>query len=163
MGLFGRVFATGLAGSLASVAAAAFCSRLENRHAARAINAISHIYDGGPPPAHGGPGARNTAIGLSLHTGASIWWAAFNEAFCGPRQKRTPKRTLAAGAATAALAYVVDYHVVHRRFRPGFEAYLSPASMVAVYAALALGFATMSQKIARKAAKAGQPSANQRR
>jgi hypothetical protein len=163
MGLLWRTLVTGMAGSLASVAAAALCSRLENRHAARAINAVSHIYHGGPPPADEGRGGSNTAIGLSLHTGASIWWAAFHEAFSGPLEKRTPQRTLAAGAATAAMAYVVDYHVVHRRFRPGFEAYLSPASMVAVYAALALGFATMSQKIARKAAKAGQPSANQRR
>jgi hypothetical protein len=158
-----RILATGLAGSLASAAVAVLCSRLENRHGARAINAVSHIYHGGPPPADEGPGGRNALIGLSLHTGASIWWAAFHEVFCGPSEKRTPKRTLAAGAATATLAYVVDYHVVHRRFRPGFEAYLSPASMLAVYAALALGLATMSQKIARNAAKAGQPSANQMR
>jgi hypothetical protein len=163
MDSIGRIFATGLAGALASMAAAMVCSRIENRHAARAINAISHIYDGGPPPAHEGPARRNTAIGLALHTGASVWWAAFHEAFCGSPVKRTPGKVLAAGAATSALAYVVDYHVVPRRFRPGFEAYLSPASMAAVYAALALGFATMSQKIARKAAKAGQPSANQMR
>lgn len=163
MDLFARILATGFAGALASTAVAMVCSRIENRHAARAINAISHIYDGGPPPAHEGPAGRNTAIGLALHTGASVWWAAFHEAFCGPRDKRSPERILAAGAATGALAYVVDYHVVHRRFRPGFEAFLSPTSMAAIYAALALGFATMSQKIARKAAKAGQPSVNQTR
>src|SRR5918994_4229450 len=108
MGFLARTLATGMAGSLASIAAAALCSRLENRHAARAVNAVSHIYHGGPPPADEGPSGRNTAIGLSLHTGASIWWGAFHEAFCGPLEKRTPQRTLAAGAATAALAYVVD-------------------------------------------------------
>jgi hypothetical protein len=163
MAFIGRIVATGLAGALASTAAAMVCSRIENRHAARAVNAISHIYDGGAPPADEGPAWRNTAIGLALHAGASVWWAAFHEAFSGPLEKRSHKRVLGAGAATAALAYIVDYHVVHRRFRPGFEAYLSPASMAAVYAALALGFATMSQKIARKAAKAGQPSVNQMR
>jgi hypothetical protein len=161
MDLFGRILATGLGGALASTAAAMLCSRIENRHAARAINAISHIYDGGPPPAHEGPAGRNTAIGLALHTGASVWWAAFHEAFSGRPESRSPKRALTAGAATAVLAYVVDYHVVPRRLAPGYEAHLSPVSMVAVYAALALGFATMSQKIARKAANAGQPRVNQ--
>ncbi len=163
MDFIGRIVATGLAGALASTAAALLCSRIENRHAARAINAISHIYDGGRPPADEGSGGRNTAIGLALHTGASVWWAAFHEALSGPLERRSPQRMLGAGAATAALAYVVDYHVVPRRFRPGFEAHLSPASMLSIYAALALGFATMSQKIARKAAKAGQPSVNQMR
>jgi len=49
---------------------------------------------------------------------------------------------MAAGAAkTAAIAYFTDYYVVSKRFQPGFEAYLSPASMFAVYAALAAGIA----------------------
>ena len=49
-------------------------------------------------------------------------------------------------ATVAAIAYVVDYYVVHRRFRPGFEAYLSPRAMFAVYAALAAGFALSSRQ-----------------
>jgi hypothetical protein len=38
------------------------------------------------------------------------------------------------------VAYHVDYNVVHRRFRPGFEAHLSRRGLFAVYAALAAGF-----------------------
>ena len=54
--------------------------------------------------------------------------------------KKTRAPLLTASAITA-IAYLVDYYVVSRRFRPGFEAYLSPRGMFAVYAALAAGFA----------------------
>jgi len=49
--------------------------------------------------------------------------------------------SLLTASAITAIAYVVDYYVVSRRFRPGFEAYLSPRGMFAVFAALAAGFA----------------------
>lgn len=133
-----RVFASGAAASLASALAAALCSRLENRHGARPINAVAHIFDGGQPPAHEGRGARNTALGLAIHTGASWWWALFYEALSEKR------RNLAGAAGVAAAAYVVDYHVVGERFRPGFERHLSGRAMLATYAALAGGFAVAS-------------------
>jgi hypothetical protein len=118
--------------SVASAAAAAIASRIENRHAARPINAIAHIHDGGPPPARN-RGGRNTALGLAIHTAASVWWALFFQSL--PAKQRN-----AAGAASiSALAYLVDYYVVHRRFRPGFEAHLSARSLCAIYAAFAAG------------------------
>lgn len=140
--MIAKILAAGTTGAIASAAAAALASRVENRHAARPINAIAHIYDGGTPPAHDGPGGRNTALGLSIHTAASVWWAAFFE--FGLALQRRPRR-LATAAAIAALAYVVDYYVVSRRLRPGFEEYLSPRGMFAVYAALAAGFALSSR------------------
>ena len=127
--------------SAASAAAALVCGRHENGHAARPINAITHIYDGGPPPAHDGPHGRNTALGLTIHTAASIFWAVFFETLFGRHARKGLGKALAAGAGIAGTAYVVDYYVVHRRFRPGFEAYLSDRSMFAVYAALAAGYA----------------------
>jgi hypothetical protein len=103
---------------------------------------VAHIYDGGAPPArdHGG---RNTALGFAIHTAASVWWALFFEAL-----PRAHKKELGA-AAVSGLAYIVDYHVVHRRFRPGFEAHLSSRSLVAIYAALAAGFA-LSARLQRR-------------
>jgi len=124
--------------SVASAAAAAIASRIENRHAARPINAIAHIHDGGLPPARDRAG-RNTLLGFGIHTAASVWWALVFEYL--PRQHRNA----AGAAAVSGLAYVVDYHVVHRRFRPGFEAHLSPASLLAIYAALAAGFAAAAR------------------
>ena len=115
---------------------------MENRHAARPINAIAHIYDGGMPPAHDGHGGRNTAVGFGIHTAASLWWAMFFE--FGLKLQSHPRKVLT-GSAIAALAYVVDYYVVSRRLRPGFEEYLPPRGMFAVYAALAAGFALSSR------------------
>ena len=143
MGALSRIFRNGLAGAAASAAAAALFSRVENGHAARPLNAIAHIYDGGAPPAHDGAAKRNTLLGLVIHSGASIWWAAFYEA--GLALQRQPRR-LATAAAIAALAYVVDYYVVGKRFQPGFERYLSPRGMFAVYAALAAGYALSGRR-----------------
>jgi hypothetical protein len=132
--LIARVLLSGTAASAASALAAAFASRLENGHAARPVNAIAHIHDGGAPPARDRHG-RNTAVGFLIHTAASVWWALFFESL--PRKHRNP----AGAAAISALAYVVDYHIVHPRFRPGFEAHLSAPSIFATYAALAAGYA----------------------
>jgi hypothetical protein len=123
---------------LASAAAAALASRVENGHAARPINAIAHIYDGGTPPAHDGNGKRNTLLGLGIHTAASVWWAALYELALAAQPRRKPLLT---AGALSAIAYVVDYYVVAKRFRPGFEAFLSPRGLFAVYAALAAGYA----------------------
>jgi hypothetical protein len=48
-----------------------------------------------------------------------------------------PKATGAVGVA--ALAYVTDYHLIPRRFTPGFELSLSRHSFPWLYAALAAG------------------------
>ena len=52
-----KILTSGILGALASAAAAAVASRVENGHAARPMNAIVHIYDGGEPPQHV-PGRR---------------------------------------------------------------------------------------------------------
>ena len=54
-------------------------------------------------------------------------------------------RKLLTGSAIAALAYVVDYYMVSRHLRTGFDEYLPPRGMFAVYAALAAGFALSSR------------------
>ena len=128
-----RVLLSGSLASIASALAGAACSHIENRHPARPLNAVAHLYDGGAPPARD-RGGRNTTLGFAIHTAASVWWAIAFELL--PEER---KHALGP-AAIAGLAYMVDYHVVHRRFRPGFEAHLSPQSLLAVYAALALGF-----------------------
>jgi len=143
LGALSRIVAGGLAGAAASAVAAAAFSRAENGHAARPLNAIAHIYDGGAPSAHDGAASRNTLVGSGIHTAASIWWAAFYEA--GLALQRRPRR-VATAAAVAVLAYVVDYYVVNKRFRPGFEAYLSPRGLAAVYAALGAGYALSARR-----------------
>lgn len=102
------------------------------------MNAIAHIYDSGPPVSRDGRAGRNTLVGFAIHCGASIWWAVFYEALLAAQKRPRPTAT---GIAISGTAYLVDYHVVPERLRPGFEKYLSPLTLFAVYAALAAGFA----------------------
>lgn len=156
--MIGRILASGVAAAAASAAAALACSQRENGHAARPINAITHIYDGGPPPAHDGANGRNTALGLTIHTGACIFWAMLYEPLFGRRGRAA---AIGGAAAVAATAYFVDYYVVHPRFRPGIEQYLSARSLFAVYAALGAGYAAaaMLRRGRRRAGrKAGVPA-----
>lgn len=125
---------SGSVASLASALAAAAASSIENRHAARPMNAVAHIHDGGPPAARD-RGGRNTVVGFAIHTVASIWWALVLELL--PKEERGKL----GAALISAVAFLVDYGVVPRRLRPGFERHLSSISLFAVYAALAAGFA----------------------
>jgi hypothetical protein len=145
-----RVLVSGALATISSALAAVATSRLENGHAARPLNAIAHIYDGGPPRAASGPRNRNTALGLALHTAASLWWALLFEGVFGTRARRSVAGAATCGAAVSTTAYVVDYYVVSPRFRPGFEAYLSSRAMLAVYSALALGFAIAASATRRR-------------
>jgi hypothetical protein len=152
--LIRRVALSGATASVASAVAALACSHFENGHAARPMNAVTHIVDGGEPPAHDGRNGRNTALGFAIHTAASIWWALFYEGLLGRYAGRGPLQAASAGALVSGVAYAVDYFVVNERFRPGFERYLSGRSMFAVYAALGLGFAAaalISRRIPPKA------------
>jgi hypothetical protein len=157
------VVLSGAAASLGSAAAALACSHLENGHAARPMNAVTHIFDGGEPLPHNGTWSRNTALGFAIHTGASIFWATFFEGLLGRQARQGSGEALACGAAIAAAAYVVDYQVVGERFRPGFERYLSRRSMFAVYAALAAGFAVAALLTARRTAPRAVPRPRARR
>lgn len=136
---------SGAAAGSASAAAAAWFSQKENRHAAKPMNAVAHIYDGGRPVGQDGRHGRNAALGLGIHMAASVWWAVFFEGLFGRGARRSPGGAVAAASTVAAAAYIVDYHVVGRRFRPGFEKFLSSRGLLAVYSALAAGFIFAAQ------------------
>ena len=140
-GLLGRILLTGGTVAIVSAITAASWSRLERGRATAPLNAISHIAWGGEPPAEAGPAGVSLATGLALHAGASLFWATPFELVFGRMARRSVGAAWLGGAIVSALAYVTDYYVVSRRFRPGYEAYLSPRGLFAVYAALAGGLA----------------------
>lgn len=51
-------------------------------------------------------------------------------------------RALCGGMVVSGLAYIVDYHVVSSRLRPGFERHLSRRALLWIYVALALSLAS---------------------
>jgi len=136
-----NTFITGCTGALTSMAAAMIGGHKHSRQASAPVNAVSHIAWDSAPPRDAGKNAINTWTGFALHTGASIFWAAIFEMVFGKPARSGVAQAIAASAATSLGAYITDYYVVSKRFRPGYEAYLSRKSMFAVYAALAAGLA----------------------
>lgn len=103
------------------------------------INAISHVLWGEQAARAARPDIRHTVPAVAINEGASILWAALYErAFGHLAENGQVARALLGGAGVAALAYLVDYHVVPKRLTPGWEYHLGRRPLAAVYAALAL-------------------------
>jgi hypothetical protein len=101
------------------------------------LNAESHVLWGDEAAVHDEISARYTGTGIATHVGACLFWSGIYEAAMGEVVRRTATHDVAGGIATAAAAYVIDYHVVARRFTPGFELRYSPGEMLAFFVALA--------------------------
>ena len=85
---------------------------------------------------------RHTVLGYVTHHVASTFWGAALAAFLHWRpQAATKSGVVAAGAATSALACLVDFKLTPRRLTPGFEHRLSSGALAATYIAFALGLA----------------------
>jgi hypothetical protein len=132
---------SGTAASLASAAALMAGSRMRDGSWAGGLNGPSQWLWGEPEAYTRRATFRHTAIGYAIHHSTSIFWAVLYEAIFGTRKKKPALQHCTEAVASAATAYVVDYHLTPRRLRPGFEKHVSPTGMVAVYAAFAAGLA----------------------
>ena len=134
------------AATVATTAATAICGVVENGNWAAPVNAISHIAWGEKAAHREAVSIKHTVLGAGLNAAAMVAWAAFHHLVFRPHNRRsTAAGALARGAATAGIAYVVDYHVVPKRLTPGFEKRLSNRSVFAIYAALAASLAAGEQ------------------
>ncbi|AMO25176.1 hypothetical protein UC35_01015 [Ramlibacter tataouinensis] len=133
---------TGSLAGVLSTAVLVLAGMRQNRSAAAPINAASHWIWGDESLREDRPTWRHTLPGYLTQHAASIFWAALYSRVWGHRReaKQWPQ-ALAGAATTCAVAGVVDYLVVPKRLTPGYEHRLSTGAMVAVYAALAAGFA----------------------
>jgi len=134
-----------VAGSLASVLSTAVLATAGLRQAGSAVaptNAVSHWLWGEESLHAQQPTLRHTLTGYVTHHLAAVFWAALYSRLYGHRDeaKRLPQ-AVAGGIATSAVACFIDYQLTPKRLTPGFEHRLSTGAMVAVYAALATGFA----------------------
>jgi hypothetical protein len=129
------------AGLLSSVVLAAVGKRQAGSMAAP-VNAASHWLWGDRALHEDRATVRHTGLGLLTQHAAAIFWAALYAALYGHRAeaKRLPD-AIAGGIATSAAAYLIDYTITPKRFTPGYEHRLDGKGMLAVYGALAVGFA----------------------
>lgn len=112
-------------------------SRLTRGQSGPGLNAISHILWGAKAAQQPAWTLRYTATGLLLNQVACLFWAGCYEVL---RQRKRPHRVTrpAADAMTiAAVAYVVDYHLIPKRFTPGFELVFSRRLFPLLYLGLA--------------------------
>ena len=136
--------------TVATTVAVAACGAFESGNAAAPVNAISHIAWGEQAARREAASLKYTGVGSALNAGAMVSWAAFHHRLFKPRERETGLLgSVMRGAATAGIAYVVDYHVVPKRLTPGFEKRLSNWSVFIVYAALAAGLAA-GERLARR-------------
>ena len=132
-----------LPGTLASVASAMALARAgqrENGSAAAPLNGPSQWLWGRGAPYRNDLTWRHTAVGYTIHHGASLFWGVLFEAL----RRRAPQDvpgTLAAAVTTTALANFVDFQLTPQRLTPGFEKRLSRRALFGVYAAFAAGLA----------------------
>ena len=155
--------AIGSAASVSSAAMLAACSRHRSGSAFAALNGPSQWLWGEREAGTTRATLRHTLTGYLIHHSMSIFWAGVHERVFrggGARDearheaagtpahaatRRLPRKSavrhLAEATLTTATAYFIDYHLIPRRFRPGFRKHLDPSSIFAGYAAFAAGLA----------------------
>jgi hypothetical protein len=133
-----NIVVSGTAVAFATSAALSLLARLEGRSAIQPVNSTSHWYWGDAAGRSRRIDAPHTVVGFVTHHGASLFWACAYELL-----RRHPHKRPAAGdaAAVTALAAVVDYAVVPKRLRPGWEKVVSPRAIGVAYVAMAVALA----------------------
>jgi hypothetical protein len=145
MGTFIKdTMATGAVATTASTLLLAVLGKQENGTATSAINAVSHMLWGEEATTNDQLDAKHTLAGAGLNSAAMLAWAGMHEMMLPRNERPSVGRALVAGTTTAAVAYVVDYHVVPKRFTPGFEERLSRKSLLGVYVTMAVALAVGS-------------------
>jgi hypothetical protein len=135
-----RTLTSGMLGAAASTAALALLAAAEGKGPVQPLNATSHWLNGDEAARERRIDLKHTGVGLATHVAATVFWAAFFEAWSVARPTRNSGEIARRAAAIAALAAVVDYTITPKRFTPGWELVLTKRSMALVYAAMAAGF-----------------------
>jgi hypothetical protein len=133
---------SGTSASLLSALVLALRGKAENDAPAGPLNGPSQWLFGRQAAYQRSPSVRYTLTGFLIHQLTATGWALLHERLFGrDKALQTPAQRLGSAAATAVVANIVDYKLTPKRLQPGFEAQLSKKSLVAVYAAFAIGLA----------------------
>ena len=140
-GRLGRAIATGSLAGLATSATLAVLGAREAGSAVAPINATSHVLWGDEAATADAVDVKHTLPGLLINVGAGVFWALARELLADRLPRRDRATSVATGIAVAGLAYVVDYHLIHRRLTPGWELRLPRHSVALGFGALGLSLA----------------------
>lgn len=154
-----RAFVSGSVASVVSTLVISLCGRRRSGSLSAGTNATSHWLWGDRARHRAQPSLRHTAVGYAIHHASSVFWAVLHERAI--RNRHDSLAIASSAGAIAAVAYVVDYHVVPRRLNPGFESRLSPPAMLATYSAFGAGLG-LGALIARRVIGGQRPGASRR-
>ena len=134
----------GAVATATTLAAVAARGRQETGSAIAPINASSHALWGEQAAEVERITLRHTLPGLLANVAGAFWWALVFETLFGtlvrtPSGRRSAVRAAAGSAATAGLAYAVDYHILPRRLTPGWEHRVSNRALAVGLGAMAAG------------------------
>lgn len=132
---------SGTGAAILSLSAIALLSRLEGRDVTRPINATSHVLWGPEDAARDGCDVRHTLPGLLINIGSAFFWGAVYTLATSRRSGRTGADLLGRAFMTSLLAAIVDYGMVPKRLRPGWELALRARSVAIALAAMGAGLA----------------------
>lgn len=128
------ILASGTYAGLCMSTAIGLIGKMTIGKAVTPLNAISHILWGRKAARANNWSMKYTGSGLILNQLACLFWAGCYEALA--EENRSPGFSKA--ITVSAVAYLTDYHVVPRRFTPGFEFVFPRRMSPCLYAALAL-------------------------
>lgn len=126
----------------ATAAGVALAGQIEDGDAISPVNAISHIAWGDEAFEQRTVSLKYTGTALALNDVSVMFWAYLHEWLFGrARDEGQIGKAVMGGAAVSLLAYLVDYHAIPERLKPGFERHLQPKSLLFIYSVLALALA----------------------
>ncbi|MFQ8433277.1 hypothetical protein [Amaricoccus sp. W119] len=130
---------SGAGAALATLTAVALSARLEGRSAARPINATSHILHGAAAARRDKADVARTVPGVLINVGASFFWGAAFAAITPAPATRPAIGILGRAFGTTLFAAALDYGLVPKRLRPGWELALRVRSVAMILVAMAAG------------------------
>ncbi|MGD9728456.1 MAG: hypothetical protein AB7R40_03190 [Nitrospiraceae bacterium] len=129
-----RTLCSGTYAGLCMSAAIGLIGKVTIGTTAPPLNAISHILWGRKAAHLSNWSMKYTGYGLILNQLACLFWAGCYEALID----KDSRPGFSKAVAVSAVAYLTDYHLVPRRFTPGFEFVFPRRMFPYLYAALAI-------------------------
>lgn len=130
---------SGAGAALATLTAVALSARLEGQSAARPINATSHGLRGASAARRRRIDVAHTVLGVLINTGSAFFWGAAFAAITPAPATKPASGILGRAFATSLFATALDYGLVPKRLRPGWELALRARSVAMTLAAMGAG------------------------